>query len=147
MLNMPATKPARRGWWKVLSTVPAALLAVLPNAHCPFCLGAYGAFVSSLGLGFLANERVMTPLIAAMLVFGIAAVAWSTKSHRHPGPLVVTIVASLVVVAARLVWDVPWIVYSAGGVLVAASVWNLWLKRPRQEPLVQLKLTRRGAPV
>jgi hypothetical protein len=41
------------------------------------------------------------------LVVRIAAVAWSTKSHRQPGPLALTIAGALGVACGRLIWSVP----------------------------------------
>jgi len=69
-------------------------------------------------------------------------VAWSIKSHGRLGPLLVTVLGSGAVVAGRLVWVVPALLYVGVGLLVGASLWNLWLKRPRSEPLVQIRLGR-----
>jgi uncharacterized membrane protein HdeD (DUF308 family) len=111
---------------------------------CPFCLAAYTGFLSAVGMSFLSKETVLAPLIAAFLLVGIASVAWSTRSHRRPGPLVATILGALLVAGARLVWRVPTITYVGAAVLIGASLWNLWLKRPvrRDEPLVKLRLGR-----
>lgn len=142
---MQTTKaPKRRGFVSVLAAAPGAALALLPSAHCPFCLGAYGALVSSLGVGFLLKERVLAPLIALSLVAGVAAVGWSMRSHHRPGPLVLTIAGSAAIACGRLIWTVPPLVYIGGAVLVGASVWNLWLKRPQPAPLVPIRLTRTG---
>jgi hypothetical protein len=135
----------RRSWLGTLALVPGAVLPLLPSATCPFCIAAYAGFASALGLGFLFNERVLAPLIAVFLGIGVVTIAWSTRSHRRPGPLVATIGGALVVVAARLVWRVPPLMYAGVAVLIAASIWNLWLKRParKPEPLVQLRLGRK----
>jgi len=90
------------------------------------------------------KERVLAPLIAVALVVGIAAVAWSTRSHRRPGPLILTIVGSVAITCGRLLWNVHPLVYGGGGVLLGASLWNLWLKRPRKEPLVNIRLGAEG---
>ncbi|MHB1845174.1 MAG: MerC domain-containing protein [Deltaproteobacteria bacterium] len=131
---MPGTRSAR-GAFRNLALLPGAALALLPSAHCPLCLGAYGALAASLGVGALVTERVVAPLIAAFLAVGIATVAWSARSHRNQGPLAVTVLASAAVAAGRLLWNVPALVYVGGAFLIGASLWNLWLKRPRPEPL------------
>ena len=88
------------------------------------------------------KERVLAPLIAVALVVGVGAVAWSTRSHRRPGPLVMTIVGSIAIACGRLVWIIQPLVYLGGVVLLGASLWNLWLKRSRSQPLVAIRLGR-----
>ena len=132
----------RRGWVGSLALVPGMVLSVLPSATCPFCVSAYAAVVSALGLGFLLNQRVLVPLIVGLLLVGLGTIGWSTRSHRHPGPVLVASAGSLAVVVGRVVWEIPFVLYGGAGLLVVASFWNLWLKRPRHEPLVPLRLGR-----
>ncbi len=137
----------RPHWLRGLAVLPGVVFALLPVAHCPACLGAYFAVLSALGLGFLMTERVLAPLIAGFLVFGLVSVAWSTWSHRRLGPLVVTLAGSAGVVAGRLVWDIPAALYISVGLLMAAALWNLWLKRTPSEPVIQLRVERKeGTP-
>lgn len=143
---MPTDSAPRRGL-RSLALVPGALLALLPSATCPACIAAYAGVLSAVGVGFLFDEQVLAPLIVGFLVVGLATVAWSTRSHRRPGPLLVTTVGSAAVVAGRLVWSLPAVTYVGAALLVGASIWNLWHKRPRPAALVQLRLTRtEGAP-
>ncbi|MHB8416814.1 MAG: MerC domain-containing protein [Myxococcales bacterium] len=118
--------------WQSLALLPAALLAVLPHLTCPACWPAYAALLSALGLPFVASDRLLTPLLAAALLLGCASIAWSTRSHRNPGPLALTLLASIAVAAGRLVWDLPPLLYGGTIVLVGAALWNLRLRRPRQ---------------
>ena len=137
----------RPRWLRALAVIPGAVLALLPVAHCPACLGAYFALLSALGLGFLVTERVLVPLIGAFLVVGLATVAYSMRIHRHPGPLVVTFIGSAAVAAGRLIWEVPTILYSGVALLIGAALWNLWLKKPRHDPFAKPPLARKeGTP-
>jgi hypothetical protein len=120
----------RHGWWRSLALVPGAFVALLPTVTCPACLAGYAALLSSAGLGFLFKERVQIPLIGASLLLGIGGVAWSTRSHRRPGPMVATIAGSVAVVVGRLALSLPAVTYLGVALLVFASIWNLWLKRP-----------------
>ena len=137
----------RPRWLRALAVLPGAVVALLPVAHCPACIGAYfGAYfavLSAVGLGFLTTERVLAPLIAVFLVFGVGTVAWSTRSHRRLGPLVFTLLGSAAVVGGRLIWNVPAVLYSGVALLIGASLWNLWLKRPQSAPLIQIRLGRK----
>jgi uncharacterized membrane protein HdeD (DUF308 family) len=114
----------------------------LPSATCPACIAAYAGALSALGLGFLFNERLLAPLIGVFLAVGIASIAWSMRSHRHLGPLLLTLLGAAAVISGRLIWSVPTLLYTGVGLLVGASLWNLWLKRPQRTPLVQISFTR-----
>lgn len=133
-----AARSEGRSWIRSLAVLPGALLALLPSATCPMCLAAYAGVLSAVGLGFLFNERVLAPLIVIFLAIGIFSVAWSTRSRRRREPLLGTLLGSAAVVAGRLIWHVPALVYSGVALLLAASLFNLWLKRPRREPLIPI---------
>lgn len=126
-----ARRPARRSFLQSLAVVPATVLALLPSFTCPACLAAYGGLLSAIGLGFLQDERVLAPLIAVFLALGLVSVGWSSRSHGRRGPFLLTLAGSVAVVAGRLVWSIPGALYGGVALLIAASVWNLWLKRPR----------------
>lgn len=130
---------AGRGWLRTAVMMPAAILPLLPAATCPFCLAAYAGVLSFLGLGYLLNEQVLAPLIVSALLLGIASIAWTTRSHKKAAPLVGAILGAAGVVAGRLVWNVPVLLYLGVALLLGASVWNLWLKRRRRSPLIQLQ--------
>ena len=116
---------------------------MLPAASCPACLTAYAGVLSAVGLGFLLTDQVLKPLIIIFLLIGIAGVGFSTLSHRRPGPLVFTLIGSAAVAIGRLFWSAPPVLYAGVALLIGASLWNLWLKRPRPEPLMQIRATRK----
>ena len=137
----PALQQARSlrwSWMRSVALVPGAILPLLPSATCPACLAAYGAVLSTLGLGVLVTERALVPLIVVFLVLGVVSIAWSMKSHGRYGPLVATLLGSLAVVLGRLVFMLPSLLYGGVALLLGASLWNLWLKRPQPVPLIQL---------
>lgn len=127
-----------KNWLRSLAMIPGAVLPLLPSATCPACVAAYAGLLSAVGLGFVLTERVLAPLIAFFLAVGILSVAWSTRSHRRFGPLVATLLGSAAVVMGRLTGHVPLLLYGGVGLLIGASVWNLWLRRPQRERLVAI---------
>lgn len=117
-------------WLRSLAALPAALLSLLPSFTCPACIAAYAGLLSALGLGFVLREEFLAPAIVVFLAVGVLSVGTSARTHGRPGPLVLTIVGAVLVVSGRLVWSVPSLVYGGAALLLAASAWNLWLKRP-----------------
>lgn len=115
---------------RTLSLLPSAGVAVLSKFICSFCLGAYTGLLSSLGVGFVATEAGLTWLTIGLMALGIAAVAWSTRRHRHFGPLGLMLLGSGILLVARLDQPSPTRVLVAGAALaVGASLWNFWLER------------------
>lgn len=130
---------SRPAWHRALMVVPAVVLPLLPSATCPVCLAAYAGVLSSLGLGFLLNDQVQRPLILVFLGITVVSVAWAATRYRRFSPLLLVLSGSVAIVAARIVWNVPSLVYLGVAFLVAGAVWNLALKRPRTR-LVPLRL-------
>lgn len=119
--------------------VPAAVLPLLPSATCPVCLAAYAGVLSSVGLGFLLNDQVQRPLILVFLGITVVSVAWAATQYRRFSPFLLVLSGSVAIVAARILSNVPWVVYLGVGLLVTGAFWNLLLKRPRRK-LVQLRV-------
>jgi len=109
--------------------LPGLGLAVLSKFTCAACVTAYSGVLASVGVGFVATDSGLTILTAALLALGLASVAWSTRRHRHFGPLSLVAVGSGVLLAARLGAPASTTVLLAGAAItLAASVWNLWLE-------------------
>ena len=128
----------RLPWLGSLTAIPAAIVPVLPSFTCPLCLAAYAGVLSSLGLGFVLREDVQRPLMLVFLAFTVASVAWSTRRHRRSGPVAAVAVGSVAIIAGRLVWNVPPVVYAGIGLVVVGVLWNLLLSR---YPRIWMKLT------
>jgi len=134
----------RHRWFRSLAPVPGAALALLPSATCPACVAGYAGVLSAAGLGFLFDDRILAPVVGALLVVGVASVAYSTRSHRNPGPLAATLVGAGAVAAGRLLWNLPILLYAGVALLLGASLWNLWLKRRQPAPLLQVRSIHSG---
>ena len=111
--------------------LPGLGLAVLSKFTCAACVTAYSGVLASIGVGFVATDSGLTILTAGLLALGLASVAWSTRRHRHLGPLSLVVVGSGVLLAARLGTPSSTMVLLAGAAItLTASVWNLWLEHP-----------------
>jgi mercuric ion transport protein len=117
-----------RGSLHALASFPAALLPLLPSAACPACIAAYAGVLSALGMGFLAREDVLLPLIGLSLVLGLASIAWTVRAHGRRSPLALAVVAALLIAGGRLAWSAPVAVYAGAAAFLIAAGWNLWLR-------------------
>ena len=105
----------------------------MPSFSCPVCVAAYAGLLSSLGLGFLLTDSIQRPLIVAFLIVAVASVGWAMRRYKRIGPFVLVLVGSAAIIAGRVVWSVAPILYIGVVCLVAGTVWNLILKRPRRK--------------
>lgn len=128
-----APRRGRPAWLQTLVAIPAAVLPLLPSFSCPVCVAAYVGLLSLLGLGFLLTDRVQRPLIVAFLIVSVAGVGWAARQYKRVGPFVLVLLGCVAIVAGRLVWNVTPALYVGVVSLVAGTVWNLVLKRPRRK--------------
>lgn len=140
-----APRRGRRAWYQPIIAIPTAVLPLLPSFSCPVCVAAYAGLLSSLGLGFLLTDRVQRPLIVAFLIVSVASVGWAARQHKSVGPSILVLLGSAGIVAGRLVWSVAPTMYVGVVCLVAGTVWNLILKRPRRK-LVPLGVANTKSP-
>ncbi len=133
-MDKSTEKSTPRPWFKSLAFAPAAVIAFLPSATCPLCIAAYAGALSALGLGVVFNAHAQVVVMSFFLVVGVGTVAWSARSHGQRGPTVLSIAGAAAFVAGRILWTVAPLLYAGVALLLAGSLWNLWLKRPRSLP-------------
>lgn len=109
--------------------LPGLGLAALSKFTCAACATAYSGVLASLGVGFVATDSGLTILTAGLLALGLASVAWSTRRHRHFGPLALVVVGSGVLLTARFGAPSTRVLLAGAAITLAGSVWNLWLER------------------
>lgn len=118
--------------------VPSLGVAVLSKFTCSLCLAGYAGVLSSLGLGAMATDSGLTVLTAVFVALNLVSLGWATRHHRHLGPLALALLGSAALLAGRLWWPVPVLLYAAAAVMVIASVWSLWMDRRRFRSFVPL---------
>jgi hypothetical protein len=109
--------------------LPGLGLAVLSKFTCAACLTAYSGVLASVGAGFVAAGSGLTILTAGLLALGLASVAWSSRRHRHLGPLTLVLVGSGVLLTARSGTSSTRVLLAGAVITLAGSAWNLWLER------------------
>ena len=122
--NPAQTKRVAKGGAGVLAMLPAAGAALLPKLTCPACWPAYGALLSSLGLGFVDYTPWLLPATFVFLVITLVLLAW--RPRRGCWPLTLGIVASAAVLVGKFAFDSETAVYVGIAVLAGASAWNAW---------------------
>ena len=74
-----------------------------------------------------------------LLLVGLVSLGWSWRRHRHPGPLTASGIGAVLLVLGRLTWNLPLVLYAGAGLVLAGSLWNLWLGWRRVSDLVPLR--------
>ncbi len=111
-----------------------SLGSALTVGLCPVCIPAIGAFLSSIGLGFLISESVLLPLLLLFLIITIGGLLWSyLKEHRNIWPLITGVAMGLALYLGRYVYFGAGInqVLMYGGIagMILVSLWNLRLRK------------------
>ena len=111
------------------SCVPGIVAALLPSLTCPLCWPAYAGVLSSLGVGFVGTTAYLLPLTATFLAIAVGALTFGARRHGRHGPLALGLVGSVIVLLGKFVLDATAATLGGVGMLVAASVWNVWPRR------------------
>jgi mercuric ion transport protein len=118
-----------RSWKQSSVALAGAGFSLLPKLACPLCWPAYAGLLSSIGLGFLISTKYLLPLTTVFLIFAVAALAFRAKGRQGYGPFVLGLCAAVGVLVGKFEWGSNPTLYGAVGLLVMASVWNLWPRR------------------
>lgn len=95
-----------------------------------------------MGLTFLLQTAYLLPLTAVALLVAVAALGFRAAGRRGYCPFLAGIVAAILLIVGKFVWESVPLVYGGIALLVAASVWNAWPKKAAESDLIQLGLTR-----
>ncbi len=124
-----STRRRLSGFWHGLTSLPGALVALLPVTVCPLCLPAFLGFLSAIGLGFLLQARFLLPLIVGLLILALTGLAYKAHRRRGYGPLTVGVAASVVILMGKFLLNFEPAIYFGVALLIGASIWNAWPRR------------------
>lgn len=95
------------------------------------CLGVTTAVsvMASLGLGFLVNDNVLMPLLLVFLALAVAGLGFDARKHHHRSALILGTLGGLGLAAFTFVAPAKPGAYLAIAAMVAASGWNVYLRK------------------
>ena len=123
--------PSRPMLGEASTVLPSVGLVLLPKLTCAACWPAYGWLLGAVGLGFFDYTPWVMPLLATFLGLALLSLAYRARARRGYGPLVAGTVAAALMLIDRSAADAGIATYAGTGMLIAASVWNVW-PRPRR---------------
>ena len=124
------TNSSSKGWVAQLGAFSSALIVGL----CPVCLPAMGAFLSSIGLGFLVSDSILRPILWVFLGLAVFGFIWSyLKEHGDWRPMMLGLITGFFLYIGRYVYfnGIVNMILMYGGIvgLIGASLWNFVLRK------------------
>ena len=116
-----------------IAAIPSVGVALLPKLTCPVCWPAYTALLSFAGISFVDYTPYLLPTVAVFLAITLSALAHRARARRGYGPFWLGVLGSLSVLIGKFIIESGLGLYVGIGLLVGASLWNIWplsLKRP-----------------
>ncbi len=106
---------------------------------CPVCIPAIGAFLSSIGLGFLVTESFLHPLLIVFLALNFLGLFWSAlREHGNYIPLLLGTFSGVSLYVGRYIYINGPVNMSLmyGGIfaIIGVSLWNLKLRKSAKCP-------------
>jgi mercuric ion transport protein len=94
------------------------------------CLGfpALLSILSALGLGFIARDSVLMPLLLAFLIVTIAGLYLGIRHHHKPRAFVLGVVSAVVTFLFVMVWSNRVLAGIGIAGLVMAGILNVWFR-------------------
>lgn len=124
-----AAKLRDHSWLASLATVPAAVMGMFPTLICPACYPAVAGFLGAVGLGAIADDRMIAPVTGSCLAIALAGLAYQAWRKREVGPLLLGFVGAAGIYAGLFMLNSSALKAAGIAVLIAASLWNVMSKR------------------
>jgi hypothetical protein len=120
----------QKGGYKGIFTIVPSIGAVLiPGISCPACWPAYAGLLSALGIGFVNYTPYLLPITVLFLIIAVFALAFRAKRRRGYRPAFTGLIAAIIIIIGKFVLSLGLLTYSGIGLLIIASVWNLWPRK------------------
>ena len=130
MKNPTKNIKTKSSLWATIGSSGSALTVGL----CPICIPAIGAFLSTIGLGFLINETVLKPILLIFLGIALFGYFWSyLKEHKNILPLIIGVIMAVALYIGRYVYinGTLNLILMYGGLtgIMVVSIWNWRLRK------------------
>jgi mercuric ion transport protein len=122
-----------RGRWWVFAVLPGIGTALLPKLTCPVCWPAYTALLSSFGINFVDYTPYLLPTVSMLLAITLGALAYRARRRQGYGPFGLGVLGAAAILFGKFASEIDVGVYAGAGLLIVASIWNLW---PRRQPSI-----------
>jgi mercuric ion transport protein len=119
-------------WKRAAAVLPGVGVSLLPKLTCPMCWPAYAGLLTTLGLGFLISERYLFGITAAFLLVSVGALAFRARERRGYPPSIFGLTGAALVLFGKFHSASISTMYAGLGLLIAASLWNSWPRRPAE---------------
>lgn len=113
-----------RSWLASLAALPAAAMGLFPAVFCPACYPALVGLLSALGLGAMATDAILKPLMVLFLAVAVGGLAWQTRRTKNPWPLSAGLTGAAGVYLTVFVIASVTLKAASVGLLIGASIWN-----------------------
>ncbi|MBW8015732.1 MAG: hypothetical protein FVQ82_06060 [Planctomycetes bacterium] len=122
-----STAHNQKGGYKgIFAVVPSIGAVMIPGISCPACWPAYAGLLSAFGIGFVNYTPYLLPITVLFLMITVFALAFRAKRRRGYGPTFTGLIAAIFIIAGKFTLSLGVLVYSGIGLLIIASIWNLW---------------------
>lgn len=113
-----------RKWGSAFATAGGVWAAL-----CPACIPALAIFLSSIGLGILADFFVSRGVMLILIGLAFLALHASALVHRRLLPFALAVASGMLAIFARNVYLNQTLAYVSGVGLVAAAALDFWYRR------------------
>ncbi len=114
------------GYKGIFAVVPSIGAVLIPGISCPACWPAYAGLLSALGIGFVNYTPYLLPITVLFLMIAVFALTFRAKRRRGYWPAFTGLIAAIFIIVGKFVLSLGLLTYSGIGLLISASVWNLW---------------------
>ncbi len=142
-MDPSSSQPSVSG--QACTVLGGGFLGVFIGFFCPLCVPGSVAFLSAIGLSFVAQAQLIFPLVALFAVVLLYGLGQGYRRHAHWTPVVFGILGVFAIPLGRYVLSSPYLTYFGAFSVIVSSVLNILLIRKNSKNT--MGVLRSSAPV